>query len=64
MSILDLKTSRSVTLLTRGFDWSPDGKWLALTQEPTGLLLTTPDLAVMQQYSTPSCFDVTWRPAG
>jgi Tol biopolymer transport system component len=46
-----------------GFDWSPDGKWLAVTQDPSGLLLLTPDLSSVRWLDTPDCFDVAWRPS-
>jgi hypothetical protein len=60
--ILDVQTGGFVTLPGRGFGWSPDGKWLALTQEPSGLLLVAPGLAGVRWLDTPSCFNVAWRP--
>jgi hypothetical protein len=44
--------------------WSPDGKWLAVAQDPSGLLLLTPDQSSMRWLDTPDCFDVSWRPGG
>jgi len=57
-----VQTGGFVTLPGRGFGWSPDGKWLALTQEPSGLLLVAPGLAGVRWLDTPSCFNVAWRP--
>jgi Tol biopolymer transport system component len=62
IGILDVQTGEHTNLAGRAFDWSPDGKWLAVTQDPSGLLITTPDLSVMHWLDTPNCFDVTWRP--
>jgi Tol biopolymer transport system component len=42
--------------------WSPNGKWLAVTQRPRGVLLVMPDLADTRSLDTPSCFEVAWRP--
>ena len=47
---------------TNGLDWSPDGKWLAVTQNPAGVLLVTPDLSAMRWLDTPDCYSVAWRP--
>jgi Tol biopolymer transport system component len=64
LGILDIQTNEQTDLTGRAFDWSPDGKWLAVTQDPSGLLIATPDLSVMHWLNTPNCFDVTWRPKG
>lgn len=64
VGILDARTGDYVATPGRGFDWSPDGKWLAVTQEPSGVLLTTSDLAAMRWLESPSCSSVAWRPGG
>lgn len=63
VGILDVVDDRQVSLLGNGWDWSPDGKWLAVTQEPAGVLLTTPDLSVTRWLDTPECSNVAWRPS-
>lgn len=62
VSILDVQTGRHVELPGKGFDWSSDGKWLIITQEPTGILLVVSDLSAMRELETPSCIGVAWRP--
>ena len=62
VGVLDVQTGGYVALPGRGFDWSPDGKWLAVAIESTGLLLATPDLASMRWLDTASCLNVAWRP--
>ena len=62
LGVLDILTLEQKSLPGRNLAWSPDGKWLAVTQDPSGLLISTPDLSVMHWLDTPNCFDVTWRP--
>jgi len=62
LGVLDILTLEQKSLPGRNLAWSPDGKWLAVTQDPSGLLITTPDLSAMHWLDTPNCFDVTWRP--
>ncbi len=64
VGIVDAQTGDYLALPGRGFDWSPDGKWLAVTEEPTGVLLVTPDWASIQWLETSSCSSVAWRPGG
>jgi WD40 repeat protein len=64
VGILDVRTGGYLALPGRGFDWSPDGKWLAVSQDPTGILLVTPDLVSMRWLDTASCPNVAWRPVG
>ena len=61
---LDAATNRAVTLPGRDFDWSPDGKWLAVTQETDSVFLVVPDLSAMRWLDTPNCSTVAWRPVG
>jgi Tol biopolymer transport system component len=63
VGILDVWNDRQASLLGNGWDWSPDGKWLAVTQKPAGVLLTTPDLSVTRWLDTPECSNVAWRPS-
>ena len=63
VGILDVWNDRQASLLGNGWDWSPDGQWLAVTQKPAGVLLTTPDLTVSRWLDTPECSNVTWRPS-
>jgi len=60
--ILDAQTSAHVELPGMAFGWSPDGKWLALAQESSGVMLITPDQSSIRWLDTPDCFDVAWRP--
>jgi Tol biopolymer transport system component len=62
--ILDVQTGTHVELPGKAFGWSPDGKWLAVAQDPSGLLLLTPDQSSTRWLDTPDCFDVLWRPGG
>jgi dipeptidyl aminopeptidase/acylaminoacyl peptidase len=62
VSLLDMQKDQLVSVLGNGWDWSPDGKWLAVTQNPSGVLITTPDMAVTHWLDTPSCSNVAWRP--
>jgi Tol biopolymer transport system component len=62
VDILDTQTGTETPLPGRAFDWSPDGKWLAVTQSPNGVLIVTPDLSIRRSLDTPNCFDVSWRP--
>jgi WD40 repeat protein len=59
---LDVATGHTVTLPGLDFDWSPDGQWLAVPQDPDGVFLIAPDLSTMRWLDTPSCFSVAWRP--
>ncbi len=61
-NILDVQTGGDLEISGRAFDWSPDGQWLAVAQQPSGILLVTPDLADVRSLNTPSCFEVAWRP--
>jgi dipeptidyl aminopeptidase/acylaminoacyl peptidase len=63
IGILNVITGEAVTLPGRDFDWSPDGKWLAVAQEPDSVFLVTPDLSALRWLDTPSCFSVAWRPS-
>jgi Tol biopolymer transport system component len=60
--ILNVVTGQAVTLPGHGFDWSPDGQWLAVTQDGGGVLLVTPDLAATSGLDAPECSSVAWRP--
>jgi WD40 repeat protein len=60
--LLDVQTGAQIELPGKAFGWSADGKWLALAQDPSGVLLTTPDQASTRWLDTPDCFDVAWRP--
>jgi WD40 repeat protein len=62
LDILNVVTGQAVTLPGYGFDWSPDGQWLAVTQDGGGVLLVTPDLSAMSGLDTPECSSVAWRP--
>ncbi len=62
VGVLNVETGRTVTLPGRDFDWSPDGKWLAVPQDPEGVFVITPDLSAMRWLDTPSCLGVAWRP--
>jgi hypothetical protein len=62
--ILDVQTGTHVELPGKAFGWSPDGRWLAVAQDPSGLLLLTPDQSSTRWLDTPDCFDVLWRPGG
>jgi hypothetical protein len=64
VGILNVTTGQTTTLSGRDFDWSPDGKWLAVVQEPDSVFLITPDLSVMRWLEMPSCLSVAWRPEG
>jgi Tol biopolymer transport system component len=61
-SLLDIQTGVQTDLSGMAFDWSPDGQWLAIAQQPSGLLLMRADLSVTRWLDTPACFDVAWRP--
>jgi len=77
--VLDAQTGQSVELLvnrsswpshklfevlsSNRFDWSPDGKWLAVTLDPNGVMLVTLDMAAVHWLNTPSCKGIAWRPA-
>jgi Tol biopolymer transport system component len=63
IGLLDTVTGETVTVPGRDFDWSPDGKWLAIPQEPSGILLVTPDFATMRWLDTPNCMNIAWRPS-
>jgi Tol biopolymer transport system component len=63
-NLLDVQTGAQHELSGTAFDWSPDGRWLALTQAPTGLLMLRPDWSASRWLETPACFDVAWRPTG
>jgi hypothetical protein len=60
--ILDVQKDQQVILLGSSWDWSPDGKWLAVTQNPSGVMLVQPDLSVIRWIETPNCPNVAWRP--
>jgi hypothetical protein len=62
LGILNVVTGQVVTLPSHGFDWSPDGRWLAVTQDGGGVLLVTADLLAMSGLDTPECSSVAWRP--
>jgi Tol biopolymer transport system component len=66
LGILDVSTSQSVMLPSIGlWDWSPDGKWLAVAQMngEGGVWLVTPDLTSMRQLAEGmNCIGVAWRP--
>jgi hypothetical protein len=62
VGVLNVQTGSYAALPGRGMDWSPDGKWLAVAQDPNGILLTTTDLASMRWLDTASCPTVAWRP--
>jgi Tol biopolymer transport system component len=78
LSLMDVQTGQSVELpvnklnvssgnwfeqlSSNAFDWSPDGNWLAVAQEPSGVLLVAQDLTDMRWLDTPHCFSVTWKP--
>jgi Tol biopolymer transport system component len=47
---------------SNGFDWSPDGRWLAVAQEGEGVLLITPDLSSLRWIDTPNCYHIAWKP--
>jgi Tol biopolymer transport system component len=59
---LDAATGQAATIAGRDFDWSPDGQWLAIPQDPTGALLVAPDLSAMRWLDLPNCSTVAWRP--
>jgi hypothetical protein len=62
VGILDVLSDHLVSLLGNSWDWSLDGKWLAVTQKPSGVLLITPDGEVTRRLDTPECTNVAWRP--
>ncbi len=59
---LDVATGLAATLQGRDFDWSPDGRWLAVPQEQSGVLVVAPDLAAVRWLDAPGCLGVAWRP--
>jgi len=61
-NILDVQTGGDLEISGRAFDWSPDGQWLAVAQQPSGVLLVTSDLTEVRSLNTPSCFEIAWRP--
>ena len=63
VGILNVQTGQSVTLRGTWWDWSPDSKWLAVTQDNAGVLLVTPDLSSRHRIAENlDCPFVAWRP--
>jgi len=61
--ILDVQTGKQLALPGAGtWAWHPTGHWLAVSQNPNGILLVTPDLAGMYWLDTPQCSSLAWRP--
>jgi WD40 repeat protein len=61
--VLDVQTGKQLALPGVGiWAWHPTGHWLAVPQNPNGILLVTPDLACMHWLDTPQCSSLAWRP--
>jgi len=66
LRVWDTRTDQVVTLPAVGlWDWSPDGKWLAIApQSEGGVLLAAPDLSsVGWLHEELTCVTVAWQPA-
>ena len=63
VGIMDIRTGESVTLPCVGdAAWLPGGRWLAAPQQPSGILLVTPDLTDARWLDTPRAESIVWRP--
>ncbi len=67
VGILNVVTGDAAILPGRDFDWSPDGKWLAVAQMngEAGVWLITPDRSFVRKLAGGmNCISVAWRPEG
>ena len=64
LRILDTRTDQVVALPGVGlWDWSPDGKWLAMAIQNEAMLLAAPDFASIRWLNEGmDCITVAWRP--